>query len=73
MCAMVCVQIFISPEHEKAGYGEQSPGPGTANPITSVGRQLVSKAKNAPVYSFGTSKRAPLSVSDSPGPGEYYA
>ena len=69
----VLLQIFISLEHEKDCCGLNSPGPGTAHRIPSVGRQMVSKAKSAPIWSFGSGKRAPLASSDGPGPGEYYA
>lgn len=66
-------QIFISLEHEKASYGELSPGPGTANPVRSVGKQAMSRAKSAPIWSFGSGKRSPLVGADGPGPGDYYA
>ena len=70
---LILLQIFISMEHEKAAYGEMSPGPGTANIVHSVGKQLVSKARTAPNWSFGTGKRLPISTAEGPGPGEYYA
>lgn len=72
---MTCppLQIFISLEHEKGSYGEGTPGPGTANPVRSVGRQLSSRSKTAPTWSFGSSKRSPITGADGPGPGEYFA
>ena len=70
---MFLCQIFISLEHEKAGYGENSPGPGTADPVPAVGKQKTSKAKSAPIWSFGSGKRSAIVENTGPGPGEYYA
>jgi hypothetical protein len=53
-------QTFISKEHEKQSFGEVSPGPATAGPKSSLGRQLLSDRSSAPGWGFGSSQvRAP--------------
>jgi hypothetical protein len=49
-------QTFISKEHEKQSFGELSPGPGTASPKSSLGRQLLSVKSSSPGWGFGSSQ-----------------
>lgn len=50
-----------------------SPGPMTANPASSMGRQLLSTKASAGSIGFGSSRRLAEHANDSPGPGAYYA
>ena len=49
-------KIFISKEHEKATYGENSPGPASGPMVASFGVQTLSNKKTNPTIGFGTSK-----------------
>lgn len=69
----VAKKIFISKEHEKAAFGELSPGPVTSNMVNSFGSQTLSVKKTNPSWGFGTAKRDKGYGSDTPGPGTYYA
>jgi len=64
---------FISVEHEKGTYGENSPGPVTAGPNTSMGKQTLSRKKTKPSWGFGTAERKTVQVTSTPGPGAYWA
>lgn len=64
---------FISTDHEKAQYGENSPGPVTAHMTSSMGRQTLSRKSSRPSYGFGTAKRDTIQVTNTPGPGTYRA
>lgn len=67
-------KIFISKEHEKGAFGENSPGPVTSQFVSSIGTQRLSVKSSAPSWGFGSSKRPPLlNTTGSPGPGAYYA
>lgn len=66
-------KIFISTEHEKAQYGENSPGPITASMRSAMGSQQLSAKKSNPSWGFGTSKRQTVQIAEGPGPGSYYA
>ncbi|PRW45654.1 histidine triad (HIT) [Chlorella sorokiniana] len=66
-------RLFISAEHEKGSFGTCSPGPVTANPASSMGRQVQSSKSSAGSIGFGTGKRLADHASDVPGPGAYYA
>jgi hypothetical protein len=58
-CWWLCllfVQTFISKEHEKQSFGLTSPGPCTAQPYNSYGRQSLSTRSSSPGWGFGTSK-----------------
>ncbi|KAL4447748.1 hypothetical protein ABPG75_004967 [Micractinium tetrahymenae] len=66
-------KVFISVEHEKGSYGNCSPGPVTANPASSLGRQVLSTKSSTGSTGFGSSKRLADHASDVPGPGAYYA
>ncbi|KAK9829789.1 hypothetical protein WJX72_007931 [[Myrmecia] bisecta] len=66
-------KMFISVDHEKSNYGECSPGPTTANPSKGIGAQQLSTNANQPAWGFGSGKRLAGYVTDTPGPGEYYA
>jgi hypothetical protein len=50
------LQTFISKEHEKATYGEMSPGPTTGHRISAIGKQTQSNRSTSPGWGFGTSK-----------------
>lgn len=47
---------FISKEHEKQAFGMNSPGPGTAKPLSSAGPQKLSTKATNPTWGFGTSR-----------------
>ncbi|GBF90044.1 flagellar associated protein [Raphidocelis subcapitata] len=64
---------FISKEHEKSCYGENTPGPITAGPYAGVGPQLLSTRHSSPKWGFGTGRRLKDYINDSPGVGSYYA
>lgn len=49
-------KTFISKEHEKQAYGMTSPGPGTAQPLSSTGPQKLSTKSSNPTWGFGTSR-----------------
>lgn len=49
-------QTFISKEHEKQSYGEGTPGPSTAQPYDSYGKQSLSTRSTSPGWGFGTSR-----------------
>ena len=66
-------KMFISADHEKATYGENSPGPVTASMVSSMGRQTLSRRANRPTWGFGTAERKTIQVSNTPGPGAYWA
>lgn len=66
-------KVFISVDHEKGSYGNCSPGPVTANPASSMGRQVLSTKSSTGCPGFGSSKRLADHASDVPGPGAYYA
>ncbi len=48
--------MFISKEHEKASFGENSPGPASGPRPNSFGVQTLSSKKTQPKYGFGTAK-----------------
>lgn len=52
-----------------AGSPACSPGPVTANPASSMGRQVQSTKSSAGSIGFGTGKRLVDHASDVPGPG----
>lgn len=56
VCTSCCVQLFISKEHEKGQYGENSPGPVTGQFVSSIGIQTLSVKSSAPSWGFGTGK-----------------
>jgi len=66
-------KVFISPEHEKGTYGENSPGPVTAEMHSSIGRQTLSRKATKPSWGFGHAERKTVQVSNTPGPGAYWA
>lgn len=70
-----CYKVFLSKEHEKGNYGIGTPGPVTANQSmnSALGRQTVSRRPTSPGWGFGTAKRYSSGMSDSPGPGAYWA
>ncbi|GFR53084.1 hypothetical protein Agub_g15794 [Astrephomene gubernaculifera] len=67
--------VILSKEHERIRYGTHSPGPMTAVPEHSVGRQLTSQRITQPRCAFARSARfstAELRMSGAvPGPGAY--
>ncbi|MCO5589260.1 hypothetical protein L7F22_043226 [Adiantum nelumboides] len=65
-------KVFISMEHDKAHYGEESPGPGSTLKIsTSLGQQIDSRKTSCVMPRFGTAPRFRTYHDDIPGPGEY--
>jgi len=69
----VAKKTFISKEHEKQSFGLTSPGPCTAQPYNSYGRQSLSTRSSSPGWGFGTSRRLKDYANEAPGPGTYYA
>lgn len=67
------LKTFISKEHEKQSFGELSPGPTTAQPSTSMGKQSLSVRSSSPGWGFGTARRNKEYATAVPGPGTYYA
>ncbi|GIL80397.1 hypothetical protein Vretimale_12119 [Volvox reticuliferus] len=67
--------VVLSREHERERYGTHSPGPMTAVPVDSMGRQLTSNRKTQPRCTFGRSERfstvAMRMAQAVPGPGAY--
>ena len=47
-----CVQLYLSPEHDKQGAGASTPGPNTAEQYSSLGRQRRSLHSTAARWSF---------------------
>ena len=47
-----CVQLYLSPEHDKQGAGASNPGPNTAEQYSSLGRQRRSLHSTAAKWSF---------------------
>lgn len=68
-----CTQIFISKEHEKGAYGENSPGPVTSQFVSAIGEQKLSVKKSAPSWGFGSGLRIKPYDTPTPGPGAYFA
>ncbi|KAH7445402.1 hypothetical protein KP509_01G007200 [Ceratopteris richardii] len=65
-------KVFISMEHDKAHYGEESPGPGSTKKITtSLGQQIDSRKASCMMPRFGTAPRFRTYYDANPGPGEY--
>lgn len=69
-------KIYISPEHEKAQCGNNSPGPCSYAMPEGTGRQSSSKYVSLPSWGFGTAQRwqtdkAQKSGTTTPGPGSY--
>ena len=50
--ASVMMQMFLSVAHEKSNYGNCSPGPGTAAPISGLGPSQLSGHRCAYTYDF---------------------
>lgn len=48
---------------------DRSPGPITANPASSMGRQVLSTKSSGSMLGFGSSKRLVEHATDVPGPG----
>ena len=68
-------KVYINKESESSTCGLDSPGPGTAKPVNSYGKQVLGTKKSNPSFSWGTSDRFGYMKNSSagPGPGEYYA
>jgi len=64
-------KMFISADHEKSMYGVNSPGPGSANPESSLSKQWSSKHPTGPSWGFGTSSRFKYNHQSTPAPGQY--
>ncbi|KAH7433057.1 hypothetical protein KP509_07G052900 [Ceratopteris richardii] len=66
-------KVFISNEHDKVHYGEESPGPGsTFKAYPSMGEMEVDSRKvNSTGSRFGSAPRFRNYHSDIPGPGNY--
>ncbi len=73
-------KVFISAEHEKSHFGEEGPGPFSADPTSALGKQVKSKLRSNPKWGFGTETRFKMNFNrgkDAPGwgpaPGDYSA
>jgi len=64
-------KVYISPEHEKSHFGENSPGPASIGPRSGIGPQSNSRNFSSSQWGFGTSSRLVYSMSTTPGPGTY--
>lgn len=67
-------KLYISPDHEKAQSGNNSPGPCNYALPESTGRQTNSKYNSMPAWGFGTGGRFVASKAtnaSTPGPGSY--
>ncbi|DBA79673.1 hypothetical protein WJX77_002457 [Trebouxia sp. C0004] len=68
-------KIFISTDHEKSGYGKESPGPSAYNLSGGMGRQVLSDHESLPSWQMGTDKRFQYDfikrTQGMPGPGQY--
>jgi hypothetical protein len=70
---IITSKVFLSKEHEKAQFGQFTPGPATANRVDAIGPQTLSVKASAPRWGFGSGKRDPNPTNDTPGPGAYFA
>lgn len=66
----VGADAVLRPGVPHAASHPRSPGPVTANPASSMGRQVQSNKSSAGSIGFGTGKRLADHASDVPGPGE---
>ncbi|CAK0782857.1 hypothetical protein CVIRNUC_006052 [Coccomyxa viridis] len=65
-------KMFLSTAHEKHKYGNCSPGPSTAAPVSGLGPSKLSSHRSSPAWGFGA-PGSPTRSMKSPGPGEYFA
>lgn len=66
-------KLFISKEHEKSQFGNNSPGPASGVTVMACGPQKLSVKKSSPSWGFGTSARSKPYGNNVPGPGSYWA
>lgn len=59
----------VAPTHRHRPHPRGSPGPITANPGTSLGKQVLSTKASGAAVGFGSGKRLADHGSDVPGPG----
>ena len=69
-------KVFLTPEHQKANFGKQSPGPVMYTLTPGVGKQTLSVRREAPSYGFGTNDRwytrkIAMRAANNPAPGAY--
>ncbi|CAM6007632.1 unnamed protein product [Sphagnum balticum] len=64
-------KVFLSKEHDKSHYGENSPGPAIFGQVSSMGNQANSKQMNPPFIRFTKGLRWNPPIDDIPGPGAY--
>jgi len=68
-------KLYISSEHEKSQYGNNSPGPCNYALPEATGKQPLSKYSSMPSWGFGTASRWQTNKKSgqhiSPGPGSY--
>ncbi|EFJ37724.1 hypothetical protein SELMODRAFT_402263 [Selaginella moellendorffii] len=65
-------KVFLSKEHDKSHFGENSPGPaGNYRVRSSLGHQPNSRNSSASAFKFGSEQRFKPYSDDRPGPGAY--
>ena len=66
-------RMYLSADHEKSHYGQQSPGPMTANMQSSMASQVNSRKNSMASWRFGTAKRFTVDkrAMMTPGPDAY--
>ncbi|KAK9819067.1 hypothetical protein WJX81_000667 [Elliptochloris bilobata] len=68
-------RVFISVDHEKSGYGRESPGPSAYLVAGGLGRQQLSERESLPQWRMGSEPRfhgaAARQSATMPGPGQY--
>ena len=50
-------KVFLTPAHEKVGFGRASPGPLSYSLTAGVGKQTLSTKREAPSFGFGSNDR----------------
>lgn len=66
-------KVYVSADHEKSRYGQQSPGPASVELNSFMGPQINSRKLSSSRWTFGSTKRfkANKGVAMAPGPGAY--
>ena len=66
-------KVYVSSDHEKSRYGQQSPGPASVQLKSFMGPQINSRKLSSSQWTFGSTKRfkGNRGVGMAPGPGAY--
>ena len=66
-------KVYVSADHEKSRYGQQSPGPASVQLNSFMGPQINSRKLSSSRWTFGSTKRfkGNKGVAMAPGPGAY--